>query len=367
MPQFNSVDIKILEYLGRCGPRNITRIARKLGMHRETVRKRVKRLKSKFFLNFYANPYHTFLGLKKAFIFADAVLGYEETLFKCLEVNDFWIYLGRYYGRGEGCYGIYTVPVDHLSQFENFVEELKKLEITRNVQHFWSTCLHTVNLTERWFDHNSKTWIFPWEEWVNEVQNESTELPYTLKDPEGFPMKFSDAIDLYIIKELEKDATISLNKIASMLNMTPESIHYHYKRHVLENNLIESFQIFLPRFKKEVSDFYVFIFTFDDGDKMARFANSLVDKPFVYSLGKILGKNALVGHLYLPKNEFRGFISSLGQLVRRGLLKTYEYVIEDFSKRKSQTISYEFYRNGMWIYEHEKHIKKLREIAGNAQ
>lgn len=361
MPRLDSVDIKILQCLGRYGPRNITDIARKLRMHKETVRKRVRRLNSNFSLSFYMNPYHTFLGLKKAFIFADAIPGYEETLFQCLEANDFWIYLGRYYGRHEGCYGIYTVPADHLSQFEKFVQQLRGLDITKNVRHYWSTCLHTVNATESWFDHDSETWVFPWEEWLNEIPKETAELPYTLRDPQSFPMKFSDYVDLFIIKEMEKDATVSLRKIASMLNMTPEAIHYHYKEHILKNDLIEGYQIFFRRF--EDSDFYVFIFSFNDENKMARFAKSLWDKPFVYSLGKILGRKAIMGHTYLPRDEFRKFVFSLGQLIREGWLETYEYIIEDFSKKKAQTISYEFYKDKIWIYDHERHIRRLREMV----
>lgn len=361
-PRLDSTDVKILKCLGIYGPRNITDVARKLGMPCETVRKRVKRLISHFSLKFPGNVYHTNLGLKKAFVFADAVPGCEQILFNCLKTNDFWIYVGRYYGRYEGCYAIYTIPKEHTDEFEEFVNQLENIGIARNIWVLWSTCLHTVNVTENWFDPESKTWIFQWDKWIEEIPTKGTKLPYTLVDPKDFPLK-ADYIDILILTELEVDSTITLREIAKMLNMTPEAIAYRYKNHILKHGLFEKSQIFFPRFDKATSDFFVFTFRFDENEKMARFALSLLDKPFVYALGKILGEYALIAHIYLPRNEFRRFIHSLSELVRRGILQTYEYIIEDFKMKAAQTISFEFFKDKRWLYEHDKHIKKLLDLA----
>jgi DNA-binding Lrp family transcriptional regulator len=358
------LDIKILEQLGKYGPRNISYIARKLGIPIETARKRVKRLISQFFMALYANVYHTNIGLKKAFVFADALPGYEEVLFKCLKANDFWLYAGRYYGRCEGCYGIYGIPKEHTKEFEEFIHKLEEAEVARNLQFFWSTCLHTVNLTEKWFDPESKTWIFHWDKWIEEIPTKGTELPHTLMDPEDFPTK-ADYIDILILTELEVNSAVSFRDIAKILNVTPEAVSYHFKNHILKRGLLEKSQVFFLRFDRATSDFFVFIFRFDDKDKMARFASSLLDKPFVHTLGKILGENALITHIYLPRKEFRKFIQSLSELVRRGLLQTYEYIIEDFDVRASQTISYEYFKDGSWIYNHKKHLESLQNLVRN--
>jgi DNA-binding Lrp family transcriptional regulator len=365
-PALDSTDIKILECLGIYGPRNITEVARKLGMHCETVRKRVKRLISQFFLDFPGNVYHTNLGLKKAFIFADAIPGFEDILFQCLKANDFWIYVGRYYGRYEGCYAIYTVPKEHVADFEEFTNQLERIGVARNVRLYWSTCLHIVNVTENWFDPETKTWIFPWDKWIEEIPTKETNLPDTLIDPKDFPLK-ADKIDILILAKLEVNSTITLREIAQILNITPEAVSYHYKNHILKRGLFEKSQVFFLRFDKAFSDFFVFIFRFDEKKTMARFALSLLDKPFVYALGKIIGENALISHIYLPKEEFRRFIHALSGLVRRGLLQTYEYVIEDFEIRAAQTISYEYFKDGAWIYNHKKHIENLQNLVKNAK
>jgi DNA-binding Lrp family transcriptional regulator len=359
---FDLLDMRILEHLGKYGPRNVSYIARKLGIPIETTRKRIKCLISQFFITFHANVYHTNLGLKKAFVFADAVPGCEEVLFKCLKANDFWLYVSRSYGRGEGCYGIYGIPKEHTLKFEQFANQLEETGIARNIRLYWSTCLHTVNSTENWFDPKSKTWIFHWDKWVEEIPMKETKLPYTLREPKDFPLK-ADYNDLLILAKLQADLNISFREIAKVLNMTPEVVSYHYKNHILKQGLLEKPQVFFFRFDKATSDFFVFTFRFDNYDKMAKFALSLLDKPFVYALGKILGENALIAHIYLPRNEFRRLVNCLSELIKRGLLQTYEYVIEDFNVRAAQTISYEHFKDGSWIYNHDKHMENLQNLV----
>jgi len=360
---FDTLDLKIIECLGKYGPRNTSYLAKKLGIYHGTMRKRIKRLTSKFFVTFHARIYHTNLGLRKAFVFAEAVPGDEDLLCDCLKSNDFWVYVGPCYGRYEGYYAIYTIPNERRVEFEQFVRELKKTGVASRVQFFWSTSLQTVNSTEKWFNHNHGEWSLPWNEWMQEIlTRKATKLPYTLEDPKDFPLK-GDYIDIFILKELEKDANIRLTKIAQMLDLTPEAVLYHYRKHVTEQGLIEGFEVLFYRFDKEVSDFSVFVFKFEDKDKMIRFALSLLNKPFVYTLGKVLGENALVAHILLPRTEYRKFKEVLSKLIKRGFLQTYEYVMEDFGARDRQTISYEFFKDKSWIYDHTEHLKRLHNLV----
>lgn len=360
------LDVRILTCLDKYGPRNVSVISRRLGAPYETVRKRLKRLVSRFFVEFPLSVFHTYIGLKKAFVFADAVLGYEDALFDSMKANDFWIYVGRYYGRCEGCYAIYTVPVDYLGQFEDFVHELGETDIAQNVRVIWSTCLHTINPTENWFDPDSQRWVLNWKAWTEEIPEQGTELPPTLVEPKEFPIK-ADDIDIVILAKLEPDYTRRMKDIAKILDMTPEAVEYHFKNHILKRGLIEKSQVFFRRFDEATSDFFAFTFRFDNEVKTAKFASSLLDKPFVYGLGKIIGENGLVAHICLPRREFRRFIRSLSGLVREGLLKEYKYLIEDFEKKEGQTISYEYFKEGSWNYDHKKHVENLRKIVEEAK
>jgi len=367
MPErFDRLDVRILEGLSEYGPRNIARVARELDIPRGTVLSRIKRMSSSFYLRLLTTVYHTNLGLKKAVIFAKATPGSEDLLFNCLKVNKFYIYLSRCFGMFEGCVGVYVVPVEHTIEFEDFLTEVERSGITQNIELFWSTCFHTVNRTRKWFDDDKETWVFHWEKWLDEVSSSESELPYTLKDPESFTLK-ADETDLFIVKELEKDATVSLASIARKSRTTLQNIRYHYETHVVKHGLIETFQMAILPFDRAMSDMLFFIFKFSDSEKMGKFARSLLDKPFVIILGKILNENSLVSQIYLPRHEFRNFIDALSKLARMGFLKNYEYVLQDLRLKKwsRETIPFELFKNGSWTYEHSQHVEALHELTSH--
>jgi len=357
---FDLVDLKMVEALAVYGPRNINEVSRKLHIPAETLRKRLKRLNSQTFLRFNINVYHTNLGLRKAVVFAEAIPGYESVLSEALKINDFWIFLSRCYGMFEGCVGIFTVPNESCGLFEHFISELERTGLTRKVQIFWSTCFHSVHSRCEWFNPEAKTWDFDWDRWVQEVENEDTSLPYTLVDPEAFPAK-GDEIDVLILKELEKDATISFRSLAEKLGISPQLVSYHFYNHIVGRGLLESFEVSVFHFGKD-SEFSFFILSFDEWEKLARFASSLLDKPFAKGLGKILGRNELYGYLYLPKSEFRRFLEVLSKLVRNGFLKDYQYVIQDLTSSSRATIPYQCFKKGKWVYNHERYIDILHEF-----
>lgn len=354
-------DLNILDGLAKYGPRNVTKVAGKLRMPTATLRKRLKRLSSHFFLRINANIYHTYLGLKKAVVFAEVTPGYEELLRSCLKANDYWIFVSRSYGMFEGCVGIFTIPKDHVAEFEQFLDEIKKSGVATDIQVFWSTCFQSVNSKGTWFDSESRTWNFQWDKWIVEISSGKTELPYTLVDPKDFPIK-GDKLDILILKELEKDATIDFTELGRTLRVSPQKVGYRYHKHLIERGLIEGFHITALHFGRARSRFSFFLFRFNDWKTLAKFASSLLDKPFVWALGKILGEDFLYGYIYLPESEFRRFLAALSKLVRSGFLRSYRYAIQDLEASSRQTISYEYFQDRTWIYDHEKHLRQLNDL-----
>ena len=364
LSSLDAFDVKILEALGKLGPRNMSKIAKALSTHVENVRSRIKHMSSLFYLRMSASVYHTNLGLKKAVVFAQATPGKEDLLFDCLKLNSFYVYLTRCYGMFEGCLAIYTIPEEHCAELNKFIRHVEKLGVAKEIQVFWSTCFHTINRTSQWFDFRSEKWAFQWDEWIKEIAKKPTELPYTLVEPKSWPMK-ADEIDLLIIPELEADATESFTEIAKKLKTTPQNVRYHYENHIIKRRLIERFQIFIFPFDRTVSSMFWFTFEFLNTQNLAKFALSLLDKPFVYVLGKILKRDMLVAQIYLPWSEFRLFVESLSKLCRNGLLESYNYVIQDLRKGKwsRKTIPFEDSKDGKWIYNHNKHIKDLKKLV----
>jgi len=364
LKRFDPLDIKILEALGVYGPRSVSKLAKRINVPVSTVRDRIKNLKSHFSLLLKAGTYHTFIGLKKAFVFARATPGYERLLWESMKANGYWLYLTGRYDTPESFYGIYGIPIDHTKEFEQFLKEIKKLKTAQNIDLFWSTSIHTVNITDNWYDHELEQWVFEWSKWIESIESQGTSLPYTIVEPQSYPQK-ADRIDIIILKELEKNAECRLRDIAKLLDISPQIVQYHFKKHVIAKGLIEGYIVFLPHFEA-LSDSYCFRFNFHNEKNMAKFALSLKDKPFVRSIGKIFGKSGLFIHIYLPRKEFRGFTGALSKLIRNGLMRNYDYVIEDPSRKQVQTISYEFFKDKLWIYDHEKHMKRLHELRAHA-
>jgi hypothetical protein len=353
-------DLQILEGIGIYGPRNITAVARNLGVPEATLRRRLKQMLPHIFLR--ANVYHTNIGLKKVIVFAEAFQGYENLLFNCLDAHGYLIYNSRCFGAYEGCAAIFAIPTEHCIDFERFLDHLKTKGIAKNIQYHWSTCFQTVNLKCDWYNETLEKWEFYWEDWIQEVLSEGTDLPFTLKDPPEYPLK-ADEIDIFILKELEKDAMVTLKAMATKLKTSVPLVKYHFDKHVVGKCLLEDFQVVYYPFEKSKSNGFYFTFFFDNLQNMAKFARSLLNKPFALSLGKIFGKPALFAYVYLPLVELRRCVDSLGELIRMGFLNKYEYVLQDVKMTQRYTIPYKSFKNRTWLYEQERYSRKVADLV----
>ena len=360
----DAIDAKILQALGTIGPRNVHEIARELGMPTETVWYRIKRLHSRFSMFVQGNVYHTNVGLRKLIVFAEAFPGYEDVLYEGAKSNDYWIYLSQCLGGPITCLGVYAIPDEHAEDFEKFVLRLEELGIAKSTQTYWSTSFQTVNLTLSWFNPNSSHWELAWDKWIEEVRNQdcTQELPYTLLDPEEYDQK-ADYIDIFILKELEKNAAIRFSDLAKMLGTSIQNVRYHFENHIVKRKMLEGWQVLIPHFGKEGVETSFFLFDFENQKNLRRFASSLLNKPFIRTVGKVFGDSKLFVQVYLPRKEFRPFLEALSKIVKSGLLKSYKYVIQDLTKRQRQTISFEFFENKKWVYAHEDYLKRAEEIA----
>lgn len=216
-----ATDVRILQALFEVGPRNLSKVSRAVGISRKTLEFRIRRMQSnpQIFLRTHTAIYHTNLGLRKAVVMMQARPGMEQLLFDCLKTNGFWYYICRSYGKSEGCTAIYTIPIDHCADFEEFVNEMKHLEIVENAQINWSTCFQGGRITPNWFDSHKECWVFHWNDWIREVQTQTTDLPYTLTEAEAYPI-LADETDVRMLMKLEKDATTDLSDVGRMLGIS---------------------------------------------------------------------------------------------------------------------------------------------------
>jgi DNA-binding Lrp family transcriptional regulator len=355
-------DVKMLRALWEVGPRNLSQVARVLGVNRRTLESRVERMKSDptFFLRMHVSVYHTNIGLRKAVVFLRANPGMEQLLFDCLLVNKFWLYVCRSYGMGEGCTAVYAVPVERCAELEEFLHEFTRLGVAKKVDVYWSTCFQGGRITQSWFDDGIGKWVFSWDDWVKEVQTQGTDLPYTLVEADSYA-NLADEIDIKMLEKLEEDATRSLAEVAKSLGISRQLARFHYEEHLVGKNLVEGYEVFVMRYGNAPSMMVYFTITFPSHETFARFARSLLDKFFVLTMGKNLKQNCLIVEVFLPPEQFRKFVGVLSNMVKMNLVTGYKYAIQDLAIRVRQTISPPLFDGKTWVYDQKNQLEALRK------
>jgi DNA-binding Lrp family transcriptional regulator len=355
------VNARILAGLGKFGPRNTSFLARSLGLPTTTVAFRIKKLLRKGYLQVRTNLDYSKIGLIKAVLIAASNGGFVEKLRETVKNIDYWTYLTKCYGKFNGIYALFAFPAEHRDKLEAYLEEAVHHGAISNYVFFWLTNLCEVPPNFDWYDFKSKAWKFEWHRWVDEVVSASETLPAGLMEPGKYRIAV-DKTDLFLLKELEKDAFVEFTRIADALKMTPQGVSYRYYKHLVKQGLIRDYEIAIFPYPLLVSDLCSFIIHFENGEALAKFSNTLSDKPFILSYGKIIGRDSLLLHSYTPKTEFPNFIGALNSLVRKNLLKDFFYVSLNITAFERKTICYESFHSESWTFNYEEKVKQLAKI-----
>lgn len=351
------VNARIIEGLGKYSPRNLSFLARKIGLPNTTVAFRVKKLMKEGFLKIRAKLNSPKLGLAKAVLVTEPNQGSAEALMKTVENVGYWTYIARCYGRFNGLYTLFSFPAKHVKALEDYFEKAKRLGALSDYKMFWTTNIFEMPLSFDWYDFTRKAWSFPWQKWVTEASRSSDQLPQYLADPESYEVQV-DHRDLLILKELEKNALEDFTQLSKVVKITPQAVRHRFQEHIAKRNLITEYEIAIFPYPLQSSDLCAFFFDFTDKGALAKFANSLSKKPFVVSYAKIIGENSLIVHFYVPKTEFSKFMGSLELLTMKEIIRDFFYVSVDILSFKRQTVSYEYFHEGHWVYSDVEELAK---------
>jgi len=354
---------KILEGLGKHGPRNVLALAKSIGLPPTTVTFRIEKLMRKGLLRVRTNLDYSGLGLMKAVLIAESKLGQEKKLQQVIDNLGYWTYMVRCYGKYEGYYTIFAFPAEYKKELAEYLDKAMQLKTFSR----YIFC-HTTNFIEvapsfDWFDFQSKSWNFQWKRWIDEVQSASEKLPQKLMEPKTYSIRVDES-DILIMKELEKDGAIKFTKLAEVVNITPQGVRYRYYKHIVGRSLLNDYEVATLPYPLPTSDMCCFIIDFENEEKLAKFANSLQNKPFTLNYGKTIRQLSLVVHTYTPKTEFSKLIDSMNRLTEKKLTRSFLYVTLDVASFRRQTISYEFFKENKWTYDYDKKLERLTEITG---
>jgi len=361
----DQTNIKILEALRHYGPRNIKSLAQSIEVPDTTVRFRIEKMTKQHLLLITARLDLTKLGLAKGFLVAESPLGRQDVLRQVIKQTDYWKYIARCYGKFDGFIAYFAFPAKKRKELQKYLKEAAKLKGISKHLFFWTTNTFFDYPCFDWYDFDKKKWKFYWDEWIKEVLNSSEKLPEILEEPRSYSL-LADESDLLILKELEKDATQSFRKLAKIIGITPQSVHYRWYNHIVKRKLILKYYTSFQPYPLQISDFYHFIIKFRSKKSLAKFSNSLKRKPFITGCTKAIGKNILIVGVNVPKMEFPNLIRSLNSLYNEGLINNFLYVKLDIMSHEHQTISYEFFKDNEWRYDHKKKLQTLMNLLRNA-
>jgi len=356
----DETNAKIVEGLGAYGPRNISSLAKKLRISATTVALRISKLTEESGLQVRARLNFQKLGLRRVAIFTEAEPGKEKILRRIIENFPYWTYIMRCFGKYNGLYALFSFPAEASEEFEDYLKEASNENILADYSVFWATDFCEMPPSFRWFNFKKRRWNFKWQRWLEEIQNSPETLPKRLFSLERYPI-LADCTDLLILKELEKDGSIEFNKLARIVDMTAEAVRYRFQNHIQKRGLIADYEVAIFPYPHQSSDMASFAIDFKDQVALAKFANSLKDKPFVLNYAKALRANKLITHIFIPKIEFSHFIDSLNQLVEMQFVERYFHVILDIASYKRQTVDYRHFEKNKWTYDHQNNLQTLRK------
>jgi hypothetical protein len=304
------------------------------------------------------------LGFQRAVAFLEANTGYENDILNYSKIHDYWVFQCSIYGRFDGCAGFWNIPIGEEKRFIKFFNTLVELGVIRDYHLHWTTSPQYPGISRKWYRIQDKTWAYNWDEFFTELSTEhGKKIPEMLRDPIEYTTKI-DITDLQIIKELEKNAKLTLPEISELLDVPLSKIKYHYNEHIIKKELISGHQVEIYRFPFPLCEILFFIFDFDNSQDMNNFISAFTDKPIAINISKIIGQNSIVSQVYLPKWELRNFIKLLSRLTKLGYMKGYIYYIQDMYESWRVTIPIEKY-DDEWVYEHEKYIDGIKKMHQN--
>lgn len=359
----DSTNAKILEGLGKYGPRNLLSLAKSISLPPTTVSFRIKKLIEEGHLKIRSRLDYSKLGLMRATVIAEALPGFEDKLQRMIENLGYWTYITKCYGRLNGFYSILAFPAENKKELETYLNEAIHLKAFSHYSLYWITDFCKTAPNFDWFNLERKEWRFKWQEWVNEVLNASQTLSQRLLDPRGYPITV-DETDLLVLKELEKNGAAEFTQLAKVAGTTPQSIRYRYYKHVVKRELVADYEVSIFPYPPQVSDMCSFVIDFENEKGLTKFSNTLHDKPFVLNFAKVIEQNSLMVHTYIPKLEFPHFIESLSHLTRENIISNFFYVTLDILSYKRQTVAYELFKGDTWSYNLRDSIEKLKKSIG---
>ena len=372
---FNQIeysDYLLLKYLEKIGPREGILRAYKMmsedGKMKYTYAKsyyRIKKLIEQKAISFDAKIDAFKLGLQGTIAIFEINPKYSGIFEYAIKLNPTLVYYSRFYGSFNGYIAQFTIPFGYYYQLKEFLEEIKALGIIRSYRLYVVERYFKTELGIDWYDFKEKKPVFKWNELIEEIKNIKISEPQKEKIE---PFYEPDEIDLKILEMIEHDTKISLTNISKALGISVPAVKYHYDNHLIKTGIIKSFLVKVTLFpKQDMTSLYYAILRFKSKDYREKFVEAIKNKHFVSQATRVSEENILTMTLHLPYYEYLNFVRFLWDLIKEGILESYELGNLDTANSFWKVLPYELYKNGKWNYPHDEIIRNLHLLVAKQE
>ncbi len=358
----DETNFRIIQRIKECGPRNLQKVALKAKTPYPTVHARVSKLEKEGILRTWASPSYSKIGLIRAIVLLTPIPGKDLLAEEALEIPGYWLRIMRCMGECNGYYSVHAVPESNRSDFQQYLDHLISSNVARDYRIYWLEDQQTSIPNFEYYDVSAGKWRFAWETWLRQFSDHKLSIPAKI-DLRKLSKPPFDKKDLIILKELMKNARITLAALARILGTTLPGAKYRFDK-MRERGLIQEFVVeFLP-YSPEISDLYEIRLDFKDERFLLSKMNAFLVLPFTLHQSRIRGMNSVAARVYLPRGEMSNLYALLSRLVRNGILTNFAYLLLDPLSIKTQTFSYEYYDDEKgWHYDNNGYINRLQNLV----
>ena len=232
----NSKIAAMVKLLTEYGPQ-INRIAREVRIHKETARYWYKERLLKKGYTMTAVPNYEKLGLGRVVAlaeFSEKFVPYADAILMAMSEL---CYLSSFAKTlTEDSYSIQAnVPREFTNDWIRFMQALEQRGVFNSIQVVPFEWVRVVSMRSDLYDFENDSWQY---DWTSKPKVEPDSASFSPSEKGKF-----DQIDLGLIKQLQIDPQTTLFEISPKLQVNYKTLSWHYRVHVVGNNLIRGYLV----------------------------------------------------------------------------------------------------------------------------
>ena len=232
----NSKIAALVKLIAKDGPQ-INRIARELGVHKETARYWYKEKLLKKGYTVQAVPNHEKLGLKRVVALAEFSESFRPYADAILMAMSELCYLTSFMkALPDDLYSIHAnVPQECAGDWIQFMYALKQRGLFNSIHAVSFDWARVVPMRSEMYDFENHSWQY---DWASKPNMDSASFNFAPSAKGKF-----DLIDLNLIKQLQIDPDATLIEAGDRLQLNYKTLTWHYRMHLVKYGLLKGYLV----------------------------------------------------------------------------------------------------------------------------